>query len=149
MKLDKRTSIISIVSGIILIALFGFILIFNLGNYLESKSFTDSAEEVTATCTECFTHTEGETEEYFISVEYYLNNQNYTAEDLIVDRKYSAQEGITAYVNKNNPSDIRFSLPESHFNFISLAVMIPFTILGIMLILVGAKTLQDTRKKKK
>ena len=143
MKITKSSSIGFIASGVILIALFCFILIFNIGNYVEVKSFTDSAEEVTAICKECFTHTEGDTKEYYVTAEYYTDSGEYTIEDLVVDRKYSAYEQFTLYVSADNPKDARLTLPESKFNTVSIIVLVPFTILGIMLILVGIKTLRE------
>ncbi len=143
MSFNKRTSIVFITSGIILTAMFCFILIFNVGNYVEVKSYTDSAEEITAICKECFTHTQGDNEEYFISVDYTWDSQTLTAEDLAADRKYSRDEEVTIYVSKDNPSDVRLTLPESRFNTVSIVIMIPFMILGVILIVVGAKTLKD------
>ena len=148
MKISKNNSIAFIVSGVILTIIFFFILIYNAGNFLEQKSFSDNAEEITAVCTECFVHSDNTTEEYFISVEYNYNSQTLTAEDLVADKKYKAGETVTLYISPANPNDIKLSMPQNSFNIVPIAIMVPFTVLGILLIIVGIKTLNPNKKEK-
>ena len=139
MNITKRTSIGFIISGTILTAIFCFVFIFDLASYIETKSIKDSTTQISAVCTECFVHTDESAQEFFISVEYTYNAQTFTAEDIIADKQYQAGESVTVYVSSENPNDARLTPPESKFNIISVAVLIPFAVLGILLILVGIK----------
>ena len=148
MNISKKNSVGFIISGAILTVIFFFILIYNFGNYFEKKSFSDSAEQTSGICTECLVHSDNTTEEYYISVEYNYNSNTFTVEDIVADRKYKTGETVTLFISTTNPTDIRMSLPDSSFNLTPVVILIPFTVLGILLILVGVKTLKPDKKGK-
>ncbi len=148
MNISKKNSVGFIISGAILTVIFFFILIYNFGNYFEKKSFSDSAEQISGICTECLVHSDNTTEEYYISVEYNYNSNTFTVEDIVADRKYKTGETVTLFISTTNPTDIRMSLPDSSFNLTPVVILIPFTVLGILLILVGVKTLKPDKKGK-